>query len=139
MENLVMILLGLLIAAIGYFSLQRSLKISKNATHKIDAKIIDFVMRRENSTDEDGTTYKVKRYYPIYQFTHPVTNEQVTHESRQSNNRKPRKNATKTLSIKVLEDNSLDIEENRLVNGYILPIFLIAVGLFVIIAGIGSL
>lgn len=139
MEDFIMLLIGVILVVIGYASLRRTLKIAKNATHKIDAKIIDFVMKRENSTDEDGTTYKVKRYYPIYQFSHPVSNDSVTHQSTHSMNRKPRKNSTRSLSIKVLDDNSLDIDENRFVNGYVVPIVLIAVGLFVVIAGFAAL
>lgn len=133
------IILGLFLAVLGFISLRYSLKNMKLKTHKVEAKIINFVKKKERINEGDGYTKTVTRYYPTFEFKHPINNETVTFDDTQSRQRKPKLNSTVILSIKIKDDGALDIQSKRFINTVLLPIILFGCGVLLIIGGIVQL
>lgn len=135
-QPIFIIILGLMLALLGFISLRHSLRVMKLKTHKVEAKIINFIKKKEKVNDGDGYTKNVTRYYSTFEFNHPVTKESITFDDPQPKQRKPKLNSISILSIKIKEDGSLDIQSSRFMNTFLLPFILFSCGVILVIGGI---
>ena len=127
--NPLLILIGIFLSIIGYFSLRKNQKLSKEGV-KVMAKVID--ISEDHSSDSEG--YSSTSYYPILEFK----DENSTKHSFKGNVGGGKRKYHLDQEIEILYDpQKPDNAQMKSVMGqWITPIIIIIVGIMLVVGGV---